>query len=119
MTKNKVQIKQRPEWVNYSWWAIPLLAILVYIPSFKGQFTLDDNLIIEQNDLITSLNKIPRIWASHYWAGKIDASDKSLYRPLTLTTYTLQYVISKENPVPYHVLNILLHALVCFVILKL
>ena len=85
----------------------------------KGKPTLDDNLIVENNDLITSLDKIPKIWTSHYWAGKIDASDKSLYRPLTLTTYALQYTFFKENPVPYHILNILLHALVCFVLMKL
>ncbi len=105
--------------MNHTWWAIPLLAILVYIPSFTGQFTLDDNLIVEDNTMIRSLSNLPQIWSSHYWAGKIDANDTSLYRPLTLTSYALQYAMTKGNPIPFHILNILLHALVCFSLMKL
>ncbi|MEP6647536.1 MAG: tetratricopeptide repeat protein [Saprospiraceae bacterium] len=105
--------------MKYSWWLIPLLAVLVYIPSFTGQFTLDDNLIVEDNPMIRSLSNLPKIWSSHYWAGKIDANDTSLYRPLTLTSYALQYLMNGNNPVPYHILNILLHALVCLALLVL
>ena len=120
MAKKKTKTKApEPGWLKYTWWAIPLLAILVYIPSFTGQFTLDDNPIIEDNLMIRSLDNLPKIWTSHYWAGKIDANDKSLYRPLTITTYALQYAITKNNPVPFHIVNILLHALVCFSLMKL
>lgn len=107
-----------PDWIRHAWWMIPLLAIVVYIPSFQADFTLDDVLIVEENTYVQSTDKIPDIWTSHYWAGKIDANDKGLYRPLTLTTYNLQYAISGENPMPFHVLNILLHALVCLVLMK-
>jgi hypothetical protein len=119
MAKKKKLTKPLPGWVKYTWWAIPLLAVLVYIPSFTGQFTLDDNPIIEENLLIRSLDNLPKIWTSHYWAGKLDANDKGLYRPLTLTTYAVQYSISKDNPIPYHIFNILLHAIVCFALMKL
>lgn len=105
--------------MKHTWWIIPLLAILVYIPSFTGEFTLDDNPIIEDNLMIRSMDHIPEIWSSHYWSGKIDATDKSLYRPLTLTTYALQYAMTGNNPVPFHIINILLHALVCFALMKL
>ncbi len=120
MAKKKIKAKAtEPGWMKHTWWAISLLAILVYIPSFTGTFTLDDNPIIEENTMIRSLDNLPKIWTSHYWAGKIDANDKSLYRPLTITTYALQYSMNKYNPVPYHILNILLHALVCFSLMKL
>ncbi len=120
MAKKKVKSKpQESSLTNHTWWAIPLLAILVYIPSFTGQFTLDDNLIVEDNTMIRSLSNLPQIWSSHYWAGKIDANDTSLYRPLTLTTYAVQYALTKGNPIPFHILNILLHALVCFSLMKL
>ncbi len=105
-------------WTRLAWWAIPLLSILVYLPSFRADFTLDDVLIVEENNYVKSLDKIPAIWTSHYWAGKIDASDTGLYRPLTLTTYNLQYALSGEKPGPFHVVNILLHALACFVFMK-
>lgn len=105
-------------WLRYGWWLVPLIAFLVYSPALFNEFTLDDIPIIEDNELIRSLDKLPEIWTSHYWSGKIDASDTGLYRPLTLTTYALQYVVHGDAPFPFHVLNILLHALTCFVLIK-
>jgi hypothetical protein len=105
-------------WLRYAWWGVPLLAILVYIPSFTAEFTLDDVLIVEQNEYVKSFGNIPDIWTSHYWAGKVDATDKGLYRPLTLTTYNLQHTLHGNNAIPFHIFNILLHALVCFVFMK-
>ena len=118
MAKKKKTITPQPSWIKYSWWIIPLLALALYLPSFNSDFTLDDVLIIEENVNVKSLDKIPEIWTSHYWSGKVDATDHGLYRPLTLTTYNLQYVFQGKNPGPFHVLNILLHALVCFVLMK-
>lgn len=118
MAKKKKQSQPIPAWTIYAWWAIPLLAVLVYIPSFVADFTLDDVLIVEDNAYIKSADKLPTIWTTHYWAGKMDASDTGLYRPLTLTSYALQYIVLGDNPIPFHVLNILLHALTCFVLMK-
>src|SRR6187431_753717 len=118
MAKKKKVPTSIPSWTKHAWWAIPLMAMAVYFPAFNADFTLDDVPIIEENAFIKSLDKIPAIWTSHYWAGKIDANDTGLYRPLTLTTYNLQYAITGDNPIPFHILNILLHALVCFVLYK-
>jgi len=118
MAKKKKPALAQPTWVKYTWWIVPLLAIAVYFPSFNADFTLDDLPIIEENANVQSLDKIPVIWTSHYWSGKLDATDTGLYRPLTLTTYNLQYVLQGDHAGPFHVLNILLHALVCFVLMK-
>lgn len=118
MAKKKKPVPVLPAWAKSMWWMIPLIAILVYLPAFNADFTLDDVLIVEENSFVKSLDKIPDIWTSHYWAGKIDATDTGLYRPLTLTSYNIQYAISGESPAPFHMLNILLHALVCFVLMK-
>jgi hypothetical protein len=118
MAKKKKVTPSIPTWVKYTWWAIPLLAILVYIPSFNADFTLDDIPIIKDNPYMKSTDSIPSIWTTHYWAGKVDSNDKGLYRPLTLTTYNLQYAISGKQTSPFHIINILLHALVCFMLMK-
>lgn len=118
MAKKQKAGKPKPAWMKYSWYFIPLVAILVYLPSFNSDFTFDDEIIVQDNSYVKSLDKIPAIWTSHYWAGKIDATDTGLYRPLTLTTYNLQYVLQGEHAGPFHVINILLHALVCFVLMK-
>ena len=72
---------------------------------------------VEDNTFVKSLDQIPAIWTSHYWAGKVDATDTGLYRPLTLTTYNLQYALTGESPAAFHILNILLHALVCLMVM--
>ena len=118
MAKKKKPAAPQPQWFRHIWWAVPLLAILVYLPAFNADFTLDDVLIVEENTYVKSLDKIPDIWTSHYWAGKLDASDDGLYRPLTLTTYTLQYAMFGEKPFAFHLINILLHAAVCLVLMK-
>src|SRR5688572_3353406 len=118
MAKKKKQVKPQPQWLKHGWWFVPLIAILVYFQSFSAGFTLDDKPIIEENVLIRSADNFSKLWTSHYWSGKIDASDTSLYRPLTLSTYAIQYWMHGENGTPYHLLNILLHVLVCFVLMK-
>lgn len=118
MAKKKKSTTTIPSWTKHAWWIIPLIAIVVYLPAFNADFTLDDVPIIKENAYIKSIDKIPAIWTSHYWAGKVDANDTGLYRPLTLTTYNLQYAISGDSPAAFHILNILLHALVCLVLFK-
>jgi tetratricopeptide (TPR) repeat protein len=118
MAKKKKSTTTNPSWVKHAWWVIPMIAIAVYLPAFQADFTLDDVPIIEENSYIKSIDKIPMLWTSHYWAGKVDANDTGLYRPLTLTTYNLQYAISGDNPAPFHIVNILLHALVCLLLFK-
>src|SRR5688572_11288892 len=114
MAKKKKQVQSLPSWTKHAWWAVPLLALLIYLPVYNGDFTLDDIPIIEENALIRSPEHFSTIWASHYWAGKIDATDTGLYRPLTTTTYAVQYWISGAKAGPFHILNIILHALTCF-----
>lgn len=117
MAKKKKPTTSFPAWTKHAWWAIPLLALLVYLPAFNADFTLDDIPIVQDNPYMKTTDSIPSIWTSHYWAGKIDANDKGLYRPLTLTTYNIQYAISGDKAPPYHMVNILLHALVSLMLM--
>lgn len=118
MAKKKKPPVPQPSWLKWSWWIIPFIAIGIYLPSFNSGFTLDDVPIIVENPNVQSLDSLPKIWTSHYWSGKVDATDTGLYRPLTLTTFNLQYVFQGSGAGPFHVLNILLHALVCFTLMK-
>ncbi|MDZ4747340.1 MAG: tetratricopeptide repeat protein [Saprospiraceae bacterium] len=118
MAKKKKPTAPVPAWFKHTWWLIPLIALLIYIPSFNADYTLDDVLIVEDNSFVKSPDQIPAIWTSHYWAGKVDATDTGLYRPLTLTTYNIQYALTGETPAPFHIVNILLHALVCLMLMK-
>ncbi|NNE44564.1 MAG: hypothetical protein HKN12_10165, partial [Gemmatimonadetes bacterium] len=51
------------------------------------------------------------ILTTDYWAG-VEYADHTLYRPVTIATYALQHAVHGPDPAPYHVVNVLLHALV-------
>jgi Flp pilus assembly protein TadD len=93
-------------------WLIPLVAIVVYANTFTADFTYDDLDVVAKNTTLRSLAGIPGLFTSTYWAGLDSASDKSLYRPLTMTTYALEYQVHGLKPGWFHVVNVLLHALV-------
>lgn len=118
MSKKKKSDSTPPNWLRHANWMVPLIAVIAFLPAFQAEFTFDDIPIIEENTLIQSTHQLGEIWRSHYWAGKIDASDKGLYRPLTLTTYNLQYALTGSSPGPFHILNVLLHATVCLLLMR-
>lgn len=93
-------------------WLVLMAAVLVYANTFTAGFTLDDVPIIEENRIVESLANIPRIFTTNYWGETDRFQDKSLYRPLTVSTYALNYAAHGLKPAGYHVANVLLHALV-------
>ncbi len=100
--------------VNGKWLIIIVFAaaVLSYCNTFNAGFTLDDLPIVAENPLIRSLANIPEIFRSNYWGYSEKFSDKSLYRPLTITSYAINHAIHGLTPGGYHVVNVLLHAAV-------
>jgi protein O-mannosyl-transferase len=97
-------------------WLIALLSAGVYLNTLHSDFTYDDFDIVAKNQMITSLSNVPRLFTSTYWAGLDSAPDRSLYRPLTMTTYALEYKLHGLRPGWFHVVNVLLHALTASVL---
>ncbi|MDP3937502.1 MAG: hypothetical protein Q8R92_05125, partial [Deltaproteobacteria bacterium] len=93
-------------------WVILLVFLagaLVYANSLTNGFTFDDKVIVETNEKIRSLDRLPEIWTTPYWPSHRYIQN---YRPLTLTTYALNYAVHGVAPLGYHLVNVLLHALV-------
>jgi Flp pilus assembly protein TadD len=97
--------------VGRLFWLIPLLAILVYLNTFGAKFTYDDVDIVEKNETIRTLSRAPELFSSTYWAGVDSATDRSLYRPVTMITYAVQHSIHGLRSELYHVVNVALHVL--------
>lgn len=93
--------------------AVFLVAVAAYANTVNSDFTLDDVPIVKENELIRSLDAIGRFFTTNYWGDKATLNDKSLYRPLTITSYALNYAVNGLSPRGYHVVNIVLHAGVC------
>ncbi len=93
--------------------AVFVVAVSAYANTLNSDFTLDDVAIVKANESIRSLGNIGKFFTTNYWGEKDTISDKSLYRPLAITSYALNYAVNGVSPRGYHVVNIVLHAGVC------
>src|SRR5579871_1454709 len=87
-------------------------SVLSYRNSLQGQFIYDDKQIIVKNPLIRKLDQIPLLFGTSYWGMNIGQPKEfkgGLYRPLTMTTFALNYRAGALNPRGYHLVNLLLH----------
>ena len=81
---------------------IGLLALLVYLPSVRGDFLWDDwQLFIVNNPLLHNLAGLRDIWFSTKSAD---------YYPLTYTSFWIDWQVWNLEPTGYRLGNILLHA---------
>jgi tetratricopeptide (TPR) repeat protein len=90
-------------WLRADWvfGAILVLAVfLVYLPAWGTGFVWDDSLLVVDNPCIVGPYGLKEIWTS-------SAADIC---PLTLTTFWVEHALWGLAPLPYHVVNVLLHA---------
>ncbi len=100
------------------WWAssrfaagvIFFAAWVVYLNSLGGEFVFDDTSIIANNPLIRGLgwSNLKQIFGSHYW--QTVAGQGGLYRPVVVLSYALNYATGGLDPMGYHLVNVLVHA---------
>lgn len=84
--------------------AIGLLTLAVFLPSLKNGFVNwddDANLVLNAGYRGLSWDHLKWMWTSHL---------TSHYLPLSWMSFGLDYVIWKDNPLGYHLTNILLNA---------
>lgn len=105
---------------RYPYFVITICILLVYCNSLGCDFTFDDNSAIVQNRHVRSNESTWwSVFSVDYWGTPIESehSHKS-YRPVTLLTFRLNYLISGLDPFGYHLGNVLLHLLVSLVCYK-
>lgn len=95
-----------------AWISVVALALVSSITSLTNKYAFDDVYIILNNDRIHSLAGWWHLWTQQYWPDKIGAG---LYRPITVLSFSLQWVAGNGNPVVFHAVNVLLYTLVCVV----
>lgn len=100
-------------------WPAVALALVVFANSLSNDFAYDDNTIVRDNPRVRSLSDWRQIWLSDWWRpppgqswGSNPLRDR-LYRPLTLWTFAVNYAVGGLHPLGYHLVNVLLHAIVC------
>ncbi len=101
----------RARWVTLAWAAAPLLAaILVYLNALGGDFVYDDNEQIVNNPWVHELRHLPDVLLRPVWAYKT-AHPAAYYRPVQMGLYNLLWAAFGQNPLPFHLVNLLFHLL--------
>lgn len=109
------KVKSMPIWSTKYKRLIGLLffvfGFLLYTNTLNHDYTLDDFSVIKENYVTKQgLKGIPTAWKEHYRFGYWNAKP-SLYRPLTLTTFNLDWELAPDNPAFSHFVNVLLYGL--------
>jgi len=78
-------------------------------------FVWDDHFLIGDSYFVRHWSAIPKIFASHFWAGHADW--KMYYRPLINMTYLVEYHLWGLRPLGYHLTNVVIHLAVCLLVL--
>jgi tetratricopeptide (TPR) repeat protein len=82
---------------------IVLLTLVAYVPAMRGGFIWDDDDYVTQNQTLRSVGGLGKIWT------KPGATFQ--YYPLVFTSFWAEYHLWKLQPLGYHFVNVLLHAL--------
>ena len=89
-------------------WAVPALVVLAmasYLPVMLwGGFVWDDTMFILDEPALRDLSGLARIWFAP------SELHETHFRPLTYTTFWLEYALWGYDPRGYHVVNVVLHA---------
>ncbi len=83
-------------------WGFLLIAFvfIAYAPVFHAGFIWDDESHLTQNPCIIGPLGLKEVWTT----------TRAVYYPLVLTTFWAVHKLVGLNPLPYHLLNVLMHA---------
>ena len=92
-----------------------LIGFLLFCNSLDLHFCLDDDAAITGNpDLLGNASWL-NLLKNDFWGKLIsDRESHKSYRPLTVATFRLNYMLHELRPLGYHLVNVLLHSAVCY-----
>src|SRR5271166_3018141 len=109
VTTTSVGVQRPPSWFHRDWlWGLILIlsVILTYTPVWHAGFIWDDDAVLTVNHCIVGPLGLKEIWTTS--AANIC--------PLTLTTFWVEHALWGLGPLPYHLVNVLMHG-ACAVLL--
>jgi protein O-mannosyl-transferase len=108
-------IAQRIVWRRIVLLAILAATFLVYAKSFSYRFVYDDNYQIVNNDHLSSWRSLPVYFTQKFWS-QIPDNDSNLYRPFFLVWLRLNMALFGRNPWAWHVMTVIMHVLVTWLV---
>lgn len=81
-----------------------MVTVLAYLPAMRGEFVWDDGRYVVENQMLTSWSGLWQIWFD-------PAAYTMQFYPVTYTTLWIDHQIGQLDPLGYHVVNVVVHAL--------
>ena len=92
-----------------------LAGLIFYCNSLTLDFCLDDKGAIISNQDLRSNVPWMDLLKNDFWGISIaDENSHKSYRPLTVATFRLNYMLHELQPLGYHLVSVLLHSAVCY-----
>jgi tetratricopeptide (TPR) repeat protein len=85
------------------------VAVLAFLNSLSNGFSYDDLHVIVENTGLHDLATLPETLAGPYWPGQYGPG-LGIWRPVVTGLWGLEWASFGDNPVAFHVLNVLLHS---------
>lgn len=93
-----------------------VLSFLIYANTIGHDYTVDDATVISKNEITKrGVSALGEIFTTPYRAGFWDR-DEGLYRPLSVAMFAIEYELWPEDPMPGHIMNIILFMLTTAVV---
>lgn len=95
------------------------IACALYLNTINGTYVWDDRAAIISNQDVYGLTSLYDLLEHDFWGQdiKLEYSHKS-FRPLTVLSYRLNYLIHGSSAQGYHVGNILIYGFTCLMVYK-
>ena len=99
--------------------ALAAIAFALYANTLGNEFVLDDSNAVTENHIVKQgVKGIGELLKTDYRAGYWTAKG-TLYRPLSLVMFAVEWELFPNNPFPGHLINVLLYALTVYLLFTL
>jgi len=86
--------------------------VLLYSTALDVPFLWDDSCLIERNEHIQDLRRLPMAFRTHFFDARADGMNPKhggYYRPLVIASFAIEYQVLGPNPVFSHLTNTAIH----------
>ncbi|CAG9860211.1 unnamed protein product [Phyllotreta striolata] len=114
INQESMQDKTAPgSWPLYS--LVSTVAVACYLNGLNGDFVHDDIPAVTLNKDVLAVNPLGHVFKNDFWGTPMaDLYSHKSYRPFTILTFRANYLIFGLKPAWFHLTNVLLHGIACF-----
>ena len=96
---------------KHGFWIVALFSAVLYLGTVNHGFVYDDEIVIIKNTHVQNgISGLSKIWTHNYLNG-VQGYNDGLYRPLSQTVFAVIVDFFGNNSIPFHLVNIVVYAL--------